>query len=210
MNVEAFDWNVIVIGFWNRAILTPAGMGTKLFGLAPGTPIQVAIPMDIMSVPLVQHEGLTVSVEQQRLLIRADKPTYDDLDRARLIAVKAIQKLPETPMTAAGFNVRIKIDDPTDDLLTMSKSKIDDFLSDAAFEIKERKLTRSVRWNEGVINLSINNNENIIVQMNFDRQSSKNAELIAWLQSPIEDVRAIVKKMFEDVIKVPLGEIGGQ
>jgi len=208
MNIEAFDWNVIVVGFWNRAILTPAGIGRRLLGLDEGTPIRVEIPMDIMSVPRVKHDDLTVYVDQQKLVISADKPTYADLDRARTIAVKGIKELPETPLIATGFNFRIKISEPPNDLLDMTEFKIDNFLSDAAFEIKERQLARSVVWKEGVINLSIIQSENIVVQMNFDRKSPKQSELITWLMHPIKDVKDIVKKMFENVIKVPLGEIG--
>jgi hypothetical protein len=208
MNIEAFDWNVIVIGFWNRAILNPAGIVKRLFGLESDTPVLIEVPMDILAVPRVKHDGLVVSVSHQRLIIGSDKPIYAALDRARAMAVKGIRSLPETPLQAAGFNFRFKIDDPTEDLLNSTKLKIDDFISDAAFEIKGRTVRRSLKWNEGIINLNIIQNENTTVEMNFDRQSLKQDELVNWLEHPISDVTSIVEKIFADVIKISLGEIG--
>ena len=38
MTVEALDWNVVVAGFWNPAILTPSGIARRLFGLPEETP----------------------------------------------------------------------------------------------------------------------------------------------------------------------------
>jgi hypothetical protein len=210
MNIEAFDWNVVVIGFWNRAILNPGGIGKRLFGLEEGTPIVVEIPLNMLGSPRVKYKDLAVVVDQQSLTIMSERLTYEGLNHAREIAVKAINSLPETPLTATGFNFRFKIDQPTGDLLNATKSKIDELLSDADFEIKERNVKRSVVWSGGVINLSITHKENVVVGLNFHRQSSNKNELVTWLEYPISDVKATVEKMFADVIKAPLGEIGGK
>lgn len=208
MTVEAFDWNVVVAGHWNPAILTPSGIGQRLFGLKPGTPIRIDVSTDGLAPYRVTHDELTVTAETERLAVYAETPRYPLLDRAREVAAKAIVELPETPLMAAGFNVRLRIADPPDVLLEATKCQIDNLLSDAGFSIGSRVLVRSMTIDDGMLNLSINEGNEITAVFNFHRQSSKRDELVAWLKYPIDKVEKIVSSVMESVIRVPMGEIG--
>ena len=46
MLLEPGDWNVVIVGHWNRAILTPQGIATRLLQLPPETEIGIEVPMD--------------------------------------------------------------------------------------------------------------------------------------------------------------------
>jgi hypothetical protein len=205
--MEAFDWNVVIVGHWNRAILTPQGIGLRLFRVEPGTPIAVEVAMDGLAPTRVKHENLTVTLSASKLIILADEPSYINLDRAREIAVRAIDGLPETPLTAAGFNIRIRIDTIPDDLLNTIRAQIDNRLSDAEFNLDGGSLTRTIRWQDGVLNLNVIQKKDFRVELNFHRQSSVPRELVAWLRHPIDDVRTTVTRLFNDVIRIPLEEL---
>ena len=208
MSLEAFDWNVVVAGYWNPAILTPAGIAQRLFGLAEGSPVLVEVPIDGLAPYRVRHDNLTVTAEMGRLVVNADSPHYALLDRARGIAIRAIEALPETPLTAAGFNVRVKIGDPPNELLAALGPPLDHLLSDAALVIEGSGLTRALKTGDGVLNLAIRAGTDITVEFNFHRQSSKHDELVSWLKYPIKDVDEIVSLVFDKVIRIPLGQIG--
>lgn len=208
MNLEPFDWNVVVIGYWNPAILTPAGVGRRLFGLAVGTPLLVEVPIDGLAPHRVKHDGLTVTAELGRLLVHADDPKYALLDRARQIAVRAMSDLPETPLTAAGFNIRFRIGEPSNEFLAATNAGVDNLLSDTGFKIESRSLGRSVKCEDGVLNLSIQQGQDSRIELNFDRQSSKREELIEWLQFPLAKVEETVSRVFDKVIQIPLEGIG--
>ncbi len=208
VSLEAFNWNVVVAGYWNPAILTPAGIARRLFGLAEGTPILVEVPMDGLAPYRVRHDDLTVTAEMGRLVVSADVPRYDLLDRARAVSARAIDGLPETPLTAAGYNVRMKISEPPNDLLAASTCDLDALLSDAGFSIDSRGLRRSLKIGDGVLNLALQQGKDATVDLNFHRQSSKKDELVAWLNYPITEVEKIVSVMLEKVIRMPAGEIG--
>lgn len=208
MSIEALNWNVVVAGYWNPAILTPAGIATRLFGLLEGTPILVEVPMDGLAPYRVRHENLTATAEMGRLVVNADAPKYELLDRAREAAARAIESLPETPLTAAGYNVRVRITDPSDALLAAATCSLDALLSDAAFSIDSRGLRRSLKMGDGVLNLAIQQGKDVTVELNFHRQSTRRDELIAWLKLPIREVENAVSLVLEKVIQVPVGEIG--
>jgi len=205
VSVESLNWNVVVAGYWNPAILTPAGIAQRLFGLEEGTPVQIEVPMDGLAPYRVRHDDLTVTAEAGRLIVSADAPRYDLLDYARKIAAKTIAELPETPLTAAGYNIRMHVDDPSNELLTATACEIDNQLSDAAFSIESRGLQRSLKIAKGVLNLSIRQQDDVTFEFNFHRQSSNRNQLIAWLEYPIDEVKQVVTKILEKVIGIPMG-----
>ena len=206
--MEAFDWNVVVVGYWNPAILTPAGIGRRLFGLKEGTPVLIEVPLDGLAPHRVKHDGLTVTAERGQLTVLADDPKYAGLDRARAIAARAIGGLPETPLTAAGYNVRVRMEEPPSDLLTATKAPMDDLLSDASFTIESRGFYRSLSWKNGLLNLNIQHGNDLRVDLNFHRQSTEQDELLSWLREPIAEVEEVVSRVFDEVVRCPLGEIG--
>jgi hypothetical protein len=208
MNLNPFDWNVVIVGYWNRAILTPAGIGRRLFGLEEGTPVLVEVPMDGLGPHRVKYSDLTVTAETGRLVVHADIPKYDLLDRARKAAILAMKSLPETPLIAAGFNVRVRIKDPSDELLTSLTSGLDNALSDAGFEIYSRSLRRKLKFKDGTLNLDVEEGDDFRVIFNFDRQSSKKEDLIAWLQLPIAEIEDVVSSVFEKVLRTKLEGVG--
>ena len=204
---EAYDWNVIIVGYWNRAILTPAGIAQRLLGLEPSTPLVVEVAMNGIGPTRVKHDNLVIVPEARKLIITAEIATLDNFDRARNNGIKAIENLPETPLSAAGFNIRMKIDETPDQLLSALKTNIDDRLSDAGLIIEERSLTRTVRVGDGKLNLTIYSEKELRVELNFHRQSTVNEELIAWLRLPIGDVKKKVNDIFDKVIEIPSGEL---
>ena len=208
MNLEALGWDVVVAGFWNPAILTPSGIAQRLFELPEGTPVLVEVSMDWMAPYRVRHSELTVMAERGRLIVAADEARYELLDQARQVAVRAMERLPETPLTAAGYNIRVKINEPSNEFLRASACGFDALLSDAGFSIDSQRIRRSLKKNDGLLNLEITQGEDVTVSLNFHRQSSKKEELVDWLRHPIKDIEATVAAVMEKVIQVSIGEIG--
>ena len=199
MAAEPFDWNVVVVGYWNSAILTPSGIARRLFGLDEGTPIVVEVPMDGLAPHRVRHEEIIVTAEPGRLALTVEVPTLKNLERARQIAIRAMEKLPETPLTAAGFNIRLKLDDPPEQLLKATTADADTLLSDAGFTIKTRTTRRSIEHGDGLLNLEIRQDDgaDTKIEFNFHRQSATLAELQEWLRTPCADVKTKCSTILE-------------
>ncbi|QDU65096.1 hypothetical protein Pla86_01590 [Planctomycetes bacterium Pla86] len=104
-------------------------------------------------------------------------------------AVNAIESLPETPLTAAGYNVRFGSEGDSTDLLELTSIALDKSVSDAGFSIKGRATKRTLEIEPGVVNLEITSHQdgNVLVGLNFHLQSQDPDSLKAWLQiSPAE------------------------
>lgn len=186
-------WNAVVVGRWNRAILTPAGIGTIIFNVAEATAMEVAVSIDAHLPHRVHHDGVWVVAASDRLIIEPDVHSYAELQKSKLYAARAVGDLSRTPMIAAGINIRREIERPSDQLSELAADSDDGKLGELGLNIVQRSLKRGVEWEGGVINISVDREQggNYLVGLNFDRQSKNPAELKAFLETPIDQLQQI-------------------
>lgn len=201
MSFEPFNWNVIVVGAWNRAILTPEWIGRYLFQAASGTPVAVEVPLNVPGPWRVCHDTIAVLVGQGTLEIATNTCTDEVLDRARNCAKLAMDELPRTPLVAAGFNIRYRSNEAPPELASVLACQLDDIISGKELVIGQRRLHRSLSFNEGALNLelAVHPDEGTSVQFNFHKGSAQVGELRSWLSLPISDVRGIVETIMDSL-----------
>jgi len=199
MELEPFDWNVVIPGYWNRAILTPNGIAKRLFKIPLGTGIEVFIPVDLLEPPQVRYDGIMVRVEDRRLIIGTAKGSFEALSKAMEMGRNALNALPDTPVLAAGFNVRFKsVGDRSEIDRLVACVELDGALSDAGYEITGRLLNRKVRcknsaFEKGIVTLSLDMQEEAAkIELNFQRDSRDVKELVDWLNAARSDVEKAV------------------
>ena len=200
MNFKPFDWNVVVRGAWNRAILTPHGIKRLVFDLPKGTSVAVEVALDAPGSPQrVRYEGIVVSVVPGSLVIEPDPCDYDLLDRARQCACRAMTELPRTPFSAAGFNIRYRFEEPPSALLRTIQCDVDRIVSDLELKIVGRKLYRTLDWQDGEINLEIDADKEgaVALVLNFHKGSEEHEVLMAWLSLSMDRVKAEVARVLE-------------
>ncbi|HKU14398.1 MAG TPA: hypothetical protein VJQ52_08375 [Steroidobacteraceae bacterium] len=178
------DWNVVVNGAWNLAILTPSGISRRLLQLPEGTPIQVLVSVDQPGAIRIGHEGSLITPSSGRLFVEpSDEFTVQSLTNAAVIAQRALQSLPETPVSAAGVNIKFGFDALPDTVLDLVASPLDDALADGHYTIEGRHVRRTVQWQDGLLNIEIDerNNASGVISFNFHRASTDPQALRAWL-----------------------------
>jgi len=193
--IKTVQWNSVVVGKWNPAILTPKGIADLIFSKPPDEPIEVLVPLNATGPFKVRIDGLLVSADFDRLIIDCDKSNWEAIEKSREYCCQAIDSLPKTPLTAAGFNIRYEISDPDDHFTEILSIPLDASLSDNNLKITGRETRRSFPWNNGGINLHIvkAETENYNFLVNFNKSSNNNDELQAWLRTPINEVKNITK-----------------
>jgi len=197
------DWNIVIAGAWNVAILTPEGIAHRLFELEPGTPVDVQVAMNIGAPIRVKHENIIVQPSPASLIITPQDPTPEALEKSVTVANRALNSLPETPMSAAGLNLRYHFDQIPDSLIEAGGSMIDDKLTDAGHEILEKTLRRKIVWEDGVLNLDIFEREDSTALMvfNYHKNSNLPVELGEWLgvhAAMLDNCATIRQKLIEE------------
>lgn len=183
MAVIATEWNVLIVGAWNLAILTPDGICKLLFGLPEGAPVDIEVALDKPGYYRVRHEGVSVTPSVRVLDIAAGEATPSGLSRACDVAVKAISSLPATPLMAAGVNFRYSSDELPAELLSLIEMDLDNEFSDGGYEIASRHLRRTLKLDPGVVNvdLALGATTAGTVLFNFHVDSTDINVLIEWL-----------------------------
>ena len=191
------------MGRWNPAILTPKGIAQHIFSREGEFPIEVMVPLDAQGPPKVRIDGLSVLANFERLVIECED-SWVSLESAREYCCKAIDALPLTPLTAAGFNLRFKLSDPESPFVDSLVLPIDDKISENHLTIKGREIHRSVKWENGLINIQISRIQADVynILLNFDKKSSNSEDLKSWLSTSIEDVKTIATKILCSILEV--------
>jgi hypothetical protein len=199
------EWSVVVVGRWNRAILTPAGIGKRVFKLPEGTPMEVMIAIDAIAPPLVKHDKMVVVAASDRLTIQPEICSFDELMKACTLASSAVTSLPETPLLAVGFNLKYTTKgyfEPIDRVLV---SELDDLASDAQYSILERQVHRAYKWDKGKINFvtALTEDDARTVSLNFELNSDSSQDHIDWLGHAPAEIKIQVQKIIGSVLQVP-------
>ncbi len=142
-------WNVVILGSWNRAILTPKGIAKRLFCLEADTPVEVHIPIDVLAPYHVRYDSLTVIASSSRLVIETGLPNLEQLEKAKLLGRTAIKALPETPFLGAGINLKYDYSGDAEALQGITNHDSDTRLSDCGYEIVGRGNFRTIEWKKG-------------------------------------------------------------
>lgn len=198
------DWNVIVVGSWNLAIFTPAWIAQTLFEVGPDTAVDVQVAFDQAAPMRVSFGGATVIPHHDRLAIVPRQSDIPSLVNASQIAQRALRALPVTPVRAAGVNFRYSFEAVTGELEDVLGGTVDTELDNLEYEIRGRGLRRALKWRSGVLNLSVDEDEQLAARigLNFDRQSTDRAVLGDWL-SLCDEMAADAGKVLKEALKVP-------
>ena len=199
------EWSAVVVGRWNRAILTPSGIAKRLFHLEEGTPVAVFVAIDALDPPQVKHEGFSVVAGWDRLIVQPETCDFEGLQKAMAIACRAMENLPETPVIAAGMNVKYNSSEALEALQQITRHEWwDAQLSDRRYEIAGRSLIRALKWSEGQINFSVAEEPTgaFLVQLNFHRESTSVDDLKKWVSTPISEINDQVKQVLFDCMQI--------
>jgi hypothetical protein len=198
MGLSPVDWSVVIAGRWNRAILTPAGIASRLFRTGDQEQLAVLVPLDGVSPFIVRDIGGDVSVmtDESRLLIRVENMTYDCLEKAMTYGVNALESLEHTPVSAAGFNVNYQSDDLPTEAAMLIAADIDRRLSNVPQKVVSRAVGRSFEFGLGQLKLALTAEEQSFkVLGNFHRASTEVGDLKTWLSTPVADIRSAIEKL---------------
>ena len=201
MTLTPHAWTILIAGAWNRAILTPDGIRNRLFNLAPDTPIELEVEVNSPAVFRVKRDGVSVCPTNEYLILVPSDFTKEGMEKAATIGIRALEALPETPLTAAGMNFRYRFDD-VGNLLDSLSVRMDQELSDLELEIVGRGVKRAITHGLGKINLEIHSENGLggEILFNFHKDASKGPDLITWLEGcadAMDKVHAIITRLTE-------------
>ena len=208
MAVQPANWSVVIVGRWNRAILTPAGIAQRVFKLGDPKQLLVFVPLDGVSPYQVRHPTYEIlaMTDETRLHVQALKMDYETLGHAMTAGRNALMSLPETPVAAAGFNVSFEASEVTSDLAAVLAADVDRMLAGLSLTTVARIVTRSYQFGRGQLNITVSGApDKFTLACNFHRSSTALKDLVEWLETPVDEAKSKVQHVLE-LLKVDLEE----
>lgn len=208
MGLKPVNWSVVVVGRWNRAILTPKGIAKHIFHHTTGEELGVLIPLDAVSPFVVRdlNEDVLVSTDESRLFIQVENTSYECLQKAMSYGYEAMKSLPDTPVSAAGFNVNYQCDDLPPELAKLIVADVDKSLPKSDLNITTKTVARSFEFRSGHLRLTLTvEGDTFQLLGNFHRSSTIADDLKGWLQTPINEVQKAMDNLL-NVLELSIEE----
>ena len=172
----------MAIGAWNPAILTPNGIRRRLFKLENEIPIAIEVNLDEPQQYRVVHQDIGVVVTKDQVTVDLRSISPQGLQRAAEVVVNAIESLEQTPLRAAGVNLRYVGDRFDASLREKLRSPLDDLLEGQHLTIASAT-KRSLEMKPGLLNLDLREEtERVVVEFNFHLGSTEGSALCSWLR----------------------------
>ncbi len=125
------------------------------------------------------------------------------------IAHRAMENLPETPVIAAGLNIRCQgsqEDELLKPLIDATELRWDPQFVQAGYPLSRREITWVVDWQDGKISVNLvrdQHDHGLRLNLNFERSGNRD-DLIPWVARPEEEVRVQVQRIFTDVLNLQM------
>lgn len=202
MPLEPTSWNIVLLGAWNPAIFSPKGINQIAFQLVEGTPMAVEIPIDSTGSARVTHEGIRISLENDRVFIELTPPTWDSMARALNLACNVLDNLPRTPLRGGGVNFRFSSTDGGAIAEAIQTPTLDAQIGSAGYDVRVWGVKRTVEFDPGVLNLTmVYSEEGNSVEFNFHKDGTTAADLRPLFTRNTSDFRECVEQIQDAILK---------
>ena len=181
-------WNIVLAGFWNRAIFSLEWVNSNVF---QDTELETLLSV-LPHFPIVyQNVQVGIEVSALRLAVRPRRLDTDCIQRAEVIARTILEKLPETPLKGVGINFAYVEEAPDATLLEVFDLSDDGQLSDGASTIEERKIARRLRRGDDLLNLTLTfDGSKVDFGLNYHTDTTDNATARTALTNRVERLQA--------------------
>lgn len=160
------EWNHVLVGQWNLAILNPDWLNANVF---QNTQIGIELLFGLIQ-PQMKYVSGTVSMvtRADQVIIAVLEPTKEALSTAETVAVRLLESLPVTPVSAIGTNFGYVATDVDPKLAQVFSTSDRDQLSEAGYEISSTSLVRTFTVLDRTLNFRLSQMQDGSVRFNFN------------------------------------------
>lgn len=204
MKTKPEGWNIVLAGFWNRAIFTPEWVGKLLFNAA-----EVETMISIMPyLPIIyRNQQVAVEVSTPRLVFRPRELSDACIHVAEHMAHTVLAKLQDTPLVGVGVNFAFVESAPSSRLVELFNLPDDDALVDTGWTVKERRLVRQVQRQDATLNLSlVFNGQEVTIEFNFHTETTENSVALQAVSDRVIVLRDQALQLLKNVYELQPSE----
>ena len=193
------SFSIIIAGNWNKYILNPGWIAKEVFEEAK-IQVEFAINMGLPPRYTSTETAIRFIPADDRIILLALKPTEESLGKMESLAIKLLDKLPYTPITALGINFGFTEKTENTELLKLFNFVDTDKLSDFKCIINSSNLIRRMIVEDRVLNLRITHSgKDIDFDFNFNYDVTSPNEAKTKLTNKVVENKKIAETLLKSV-----------
>ena len=167
MEILAEGHNIVLVGGWNRNIITPQWVASSLANVEE---VGFQLAIDDPTFPFrILFDDYVLTVRADRLLLHSHIVSADRLRRAATLAHRLLELLPHTPISALGINFAWRESDPPPALLPLFTLNDTTAIADEGRTVTETAIKRSFPWADGTLTftMALKPQGHVVADFNF-------------------------------------------
>lgn len=199
-------WTIVLRGLWNVRIFSPEWVAANLFNTAQ-------IDMDVAIGPgtfqlRFRRQNITMVALEDAITISCNGATLDALVEAEAVAVRLLDLLSHTPVTAIGINFGFLEEYPSTTMLELFTLGDQDSLAEHPAEVERIDITRSIRLDRGVLNLKHSLvNDQVEISFNFHHDVATATAASAILRGRANACHQYALNLLTNAYSIPITEV---
>ncbi len=199
-------WNIVLAGHWNRMIFTPEWVGRIVFQQPELETLISLMP----NMPLIYRNAqVAVEVSQPRVAFRPRRLDDECIRRAEEMALSVLTTLEDTPLVGVGVNFAFTEANPAP-LVQLFGFGDDRQLSDADWDVQERRIVRTMQRGQDTLNLALAyDGQELTIEFNYHSEAPDNAAALVAVTNRVLRLRDDSLRLLRDIYNLEL-PAGGQ
>ena len=179
------QWNIVLVGAWNRKIFTPPWLHQHL-RFSDGEQLEITFEMQPDLPVIYRTRDLVLKLQADRLIVGPRRIDDECLLKMEQFACSLLDKLPHTPLVAIGINFDFKEENPPNTATQLfTQSDIVDLGADG-WTVEGQKLARSLKKNSIDYNIGLELKNGILtINNNFHAQVTTADAAVAKIRGSI-------------------------
>ena len=198
-------WTTVVVGRWNVSIFSPDWLGKNLFDnkeLLVDFPMEPGLPLRITG------DNVLLIPYSDRVVFGAKEGTDAYLRHMEALAIKLLDILPHTPISAVGVNFGYEVQPVPQQMRDMFKNaRAQEFVTHEL-----QVLSKSLKWgckhDDQNVNMEFDlTDEKLLVKFNFHSDSQSADKAVAAIKDKVVVQRAFTERILADVYDLRLEDV---
>ncbi len=146
------NWTLVLAGGWNVSIFQPQWVAKHVFQ-QDDIVVEVAMATGPPGLVFLSNH-VSLAARSDRLVFGCKNTTDETLAALEVAALRVLELLPHTPLTAFGINFGFVEENPSNELVRLFETADLTQISDFGCEIAKTTISRQLRIEDKILNLS--------------------------------------------------------
>lgn len=202
MKIKEDSCTVVLLGNWNRYILSPGWSAKNIFN-EPGLGVEIALDLGLPPRYTSEQSHVRMIPTEDNITFVALKNNDECLQKMESLAYDLVSKLSYTPIRAFGMNFAFVEDASKNDLLGIFKFSDNELLNSFGCQLTFSSIRRRLIVENRTVNFAISNKgEEVSFDFNFHYGVSGTTEVMNKIKNSVIENKKIAENLLKSVYKL--------